>query len=87
MFKAVHFVLRPLLYPVLFLFALVTVLIAIQVVRIHQQNIPGIPWVGLRNRKICPKLRACLGELAAGRTMIVEGWQKASKYLHSAGFL
>lgn len=36
----------------------------------------GLPWVGLKDRRIFPKLRACFGELAAARALVEEGYNK-----------
>lgn len=80
MWAIAHFVFVSFVYLVLLLAGLFAVVIAIQARRISQQTIPGVPWVGLKDRRVFPKLRACLGELAAGRTMIEEGWQKVSWY-------
>lgn len=62
------------------------VLLTLQIIRISKAP-SHIPWVGLRNRRILPKLRACLSELTAGQSMINEGYEKVSrrpfKYIHT----
>lgn len=58
----------------LVLFAIIAILQLIQI----SKTPSDIPWVGLGNRKVFPKLRACLSELFVGRSMIDEGYEKVS---------
>lgn len=87
MLAVVRFTIAVLLYLIILLVVLFAIVVAIQIRRISAQSIPGIPWVGLKGRRVFPKLRACLGELGAGRTMVEEGWEKVSSLLDCSNTL
>lgn len=57
-------------------------LLILQVIRVSKAP-PHIPWVGLKDRRIFPKLRACLSEFTAGHSMIEEGYEKVKPNLPS----
>ncbi|KXS95580.1 hypothetical protein AC578_3267 [Pseudocercospora eumusae] len=86
-----RFVLRLLLHPyafyIYYLIAsltlltllILTILVTQVSIRISRER-EDIPWVGLKNKRIFPKLRACLAELSAGRGPVNEGYEKYSKH-------
>ncbi|KAK4497556.1 hypothetical protein PRZ48_012007 [Zasmidium cellare] len=57
---------------------LIFLFVFLQLVRISKAP-KDIPWVGLKNRKFLPKLRACLSELWVGQEMLDEGYEKYGK--------
>ncbi|PPJ54504.1 hypothetical protein CBER1_02470 [Cercospora berteroae] len=57
------------------IFAVIIVLTSIRISRSPKD----IPWTGLKNKKIFPKLRACLREIIAGREPFNEGYERFSK--------
>ncbi|KJX97681.1 hypothetical protein TI39_contig473g00003 [Zymoseptoria brevis] len=73
-----HLILSLLLHLAVFLAALIGNVVVTRIIRIPKQTIPGVPWVGLKDRTIFLKLRACIGELGAGRAVIEEGWHNLS---------
>lgn len=57
----------------------IVALISLQLIRIR--SVPsGLPWVGLKNKRFLPKLRANLREVVAGREPLNEGYEKYSKH-------
>ncbi|KAK5686010.1 hypothetical protein LTS10_002123 [Elasticomyces elasticus] len=62
----------------LLLIAISILAIAIQVSRISAAP-PGIPWVGLNNKRWFPRLRATFGEVVASRKPMKEGYEKYAK--------
>ena len=40
----------------------------------------NIPWAGLKNKKLFPKLRACMREIFAGREPLKEGYETYGKH-------
>ncbi|KAF2169519.1 hypothetical protein M409DRAFT_64636 [Zasmidium cellare ATCC 36951] len=63
----------------IFLVISIAIFIVLQSIRISKAP-HDIPWVGLKNRRFFPKLRACLSELTAGQSMLDEGYEKYGKH-------
>ncbi|KAK5734362.1 hypothetical protein LTR17_009026 [Elasticomyces elasticus] len=63
----------------LLLTAISILAVAIQVSRISAAP-PGIPWVGLNNKRWFPRLRATFGEVVASRKPMKEGYEKYAKH-------
>ncbi|EME78104.1 uncharacterized protein MYCFIDRAFT_158033 [Pseudocercospora fijiensis CIRAD86] len=86
-----HYIGRLLLHPYAFyiyysiaaLLALILAVVAIFVIQVSiriSRERQDIAWAGLQNKRIFPKLRACLRELSAGRGPVNEGYDKYSRY-------
>ena len=39
----------------------------------------GLPWVGLKEKRFLPRLRAACREAKAGRTVIEDAWEKVRR--------
>ena len=72
----VYYLIAALLAIALSILAILVTQVSIRISRERQD----IPWVGLKNKRIFPKLRACLRELSAGREPVNEGYEKYSKH-------
>ena len=57
----------------------IILLVSIQWTRTYNAP-PQIPWAGLKDKKIFPKLRANLREMTAGREPIDEGYEEYGKH-------
>ncbi|USW59314.1 Putative cytochrome P450 [Septoria linicola] len=75
---AFYSVYYPLLVLLSFVFFLLVVMTILATVRISQSP-KDIPWAGLPNSRILPKLRASMRGMMVGRKAINEGYEKFSK--------
>ncbi|KAM3422170.1 hypothetical protein BST61_g2540 [Cercospora zeina] len=75
-FYTLYYPILTVLGLVLFIFTIILVLTSIRI----SHSPKDIPWTGLQNKKLFPKLRACLWEIVAGREPFNEGYENFSKH-------